>query len=546
MLITVAVLGVTVEQNELSWTKPKGKRVFISCKVTGLTTDYIHWYQQKDGEALKRILYVKQDGSGLTYDSSHPQLGVYILPTLDDIKPTTAGSMVFSLLLAASVSLQIPLYRENAKLTVVVAVLGLTVEQPKLSWTKQKGKRVFISCAVTDMTTDYVHWYQQKDGEALKRILYVNKAGTSIVPNADHPEAKDFSVQLEKGNDYVLKVDAVKPSHSAVYYCATWDTSSHIAVLGVTVEQSELFWTKPAGKSVYISCKVTDLRTAYVHWYQQKDEALRRILYIKHDGSGLTFDPNHPQAKEFSVKVDKKSNAYDLKVDTLKTSHSAVYYCACWESGSHIFGSGTRLICDYDYKVFGSGTRLIVTEKPLEVKPPQLSAYPIVKQDDEKRVLLCQARDMAPNLVRFTWKEGGNKVEGDLMEQNDESEVRVTSMLIVDKEKARTNQYTCFVQHESNTNEDKHVNIPKEVDTPPKNESVAGTVPTCAPSPDQKEEDGTNFASSELVHRLYLFNLTYVSLLVKNVLYFCAVGVLLYKRRAGNSETLSKPSPTSN
>uniref|UniRef100_A0A3B4D710 Ig-like domain-containing protein n=1 Tax=Pygocentrus nattereri TaxID=42514 RepID=A0A3B4D710_PYGNA len=109
-----------------------------------------------------------------------------------------------------------------------------------------------------------------------------------------------------------------------------------VAVLGVTVEQSELSWTKPKGKRVFISCRVTDLTTDYIHWYQQKDdEALKRILYIKHDGSGLTYNPNHPQAREFTVKVDRSSNIHELRVDTLKTSHSAVYYCACWERGSH-------------------------------------------------------------------------------------------------------------------------------------------------------------------------------------------------------------------
>ncbi|KAI4885903.1 hypothetical protein NFI96_024393 [Prochilodus magdalenae] len=282
-LTPVAVLGVTVEQSELSWTKLVGKRVFISCKVTGLTTTYIHWYQQKDGEAPKRILYINQDGSGLTHDSDHPQAR--------DFK---------------SLLEQFVVQAEETDF----AVLGLTVNQPEFLFMKQKGKRAHISCKVTDMTTSYVHWYQQKDGEALKRILYVNKDDTSIVHNSDHPEAKDFTVQLEKNN--------VK-----------------VAVLGVTVEQSELIWTKPAGKKVYISCKVTDLTTTYIHWYQQKDgEALKRILYTRQDGSGLTHDPNHKEAKDFTVKVNQMYNTYDLRVDALKTSHSAVYYCACWESGT--------------------------------------------------------------------------------------------------------------------------------------------------------------------------------------------------------------------
>uniref|UniRef100_A0AAR2K813 Ig-like domain-containing protein n=1 Tax=Pygocentrus nattereri TaxID=42514 RepID=A0AAR2K813_PYGNA len=90
--------------------------------------------------------------------------------------------------------------------------------------------------------------------------------------------------------------------------------------------QSQLSWTKPVGNTAYISCKVTDLSTTYIHWYQQKDgEALKRILYVSNGGG----------AREFSVRVDRRSNSYDLKVQTLKMNHFAVYYCACWERGSH-------------------------------------------------------------------------------------------------------------------------------------------------------------------------------------------------------------------
>ena len=110
---------------------------------------------------------------------------------------------------------------------ITVGVMGLTLEQPKLSWTKQKGKRAYISCKVTGLQSgDYVHWYQQKDGEAPKRILYVNKAGNSPVRDANYPNAHDFSVQLQNTNDYALRVHAAKPTHSGVYYCACWDSHS--------------------------------------------------------------------------------------------------------------------------------------------------------------------------------------------------------------------------------------------------------------------------------------------------------------------------------
>ncbi|KAL7879888.1 hypothetical protein SRHO_G00021420 [Serrasalmus rhombeus] len=106
---------------------------------------------------------------------------------------------------------------------------------------------------------------------------------------------------------------------------------TQVAVLGLTLEQSKLSWTKPVGNTAYISCKVTDLSTTYIHWYQQKDgEAPKRILYASNDGS-VVPDSNFKETKDFTV----VRNSYDLKVQRLKTSHSAVYYCAAWESGSH-------------------------------------------------------------------------------------------------------------------------------------------------------------------------------------------------------------------
>ncbi|KAB5579590.1 hypothetical protein PHYPO_G00196740 [Pangasianodon hypophthalmus] len=79
-----AVLGVSLEQRDLSTTKEKTKTVQISCKVKGLTTDYVHWYHKKDNEeALKRILYVKK-GSSPVPDNNHPDAGDFKVRIQDD------------------------------------------------------------------------------------------------------------------------------------------------------------------------------------------------------------------------------------------------------------------------------------------------------------------------------------------------------------------------------------------------------------------------------------------------------------------------------
>ncbi|XP_053089521.1 uncharacterized protein LOC113540012 [Pangasianodon hypophthalmus] len=108
---------------------------------------------------------------------------------------------------------------------VTEAVLGLTLEQKDLSMTKEEGKTVYISCNVTGLSSsDYVHWYQKKEGEGLTRILYIKSGSQESVPDADNLEAKNFGVRVQSDN-YDLKIVNLKKSHSAVYYCAAWDST---------------------------------------------------------------------------------------------------------------------------------------------------------------------------------------------------------------------------------------------------------------------------------------------------------------------------------
>ncbi|GAA6112226.1 uncharacterized protein LOC113663835 [Tachysurus ichikawai] len=110
---------------------------------------------------------------------------------------------------------------------VTEAVLGVTLEQKELLWTKEETKTVYISCKVSGVSSNnYVHWYQKKDGEALKRILYIKKSGGSPVQDPNHPEAKSFDLRIQSDN-YDLRIESLKKIHEAVYYCASWDSSGH-------------------------------------------------------------------------------------------------------------------------------------------------------------------------------------------------------------------------------------------------------------------------------------------------------------------------------
>ncbi|KAB5579586.1 hypothetical protein PHYPO_G00196700 [Pangasianodon hypophthalmus] len=182
---------------------------------------------------------------------------------------------------------------------------------------------------------------------------------------------------------------------------------------------------------------------------------------------------------------------------------------------------------------------------------PQVSVYPASKpQSNGKRVLLCQVRGMFLDLLRVTWQaedQRGSKVElkdDEQLEQRDKGQVYITSMLIVDQHKVTNNKFTCSVQHDSRV-KDKKVVIPRddELLTEEDNPEIESSTVMVCPTPKEVEveerEEEVEMSDKEIKQdvfelscSLHLFRVTYVILLVKNVLYFCTASVLLCKKNA--------------
>ncbi|XP_058249984.1 immunoglobulin lambda-1 light chain-like [Hemibagrus wyckioides] len=288
------------------------------------------------------------------------------------------------------------------------------------------------------------------------------------------------------------------------------------------------------GRTRILSCTVDNsvtLSSTAIHFYRQKPgEAFQRILYFAAGASKATPDPEFPSRFSGS----KKDSTFTVTIPNTKDEDAATYYCALWRG-------------DND-KVFSSGTRLYVSGETKTV-PPKVSVYGMSKvQTNQKRVLLCQARDMFPDLVKFTWQavdQSGNKVElkdEEMLEQRENPEVKITSMLIVDKQKSMDYTFNCSVQF---GNKNSAFTIPKGPDPVV---VPAQTCPTSKPKAheekekvkkeEEKEEEEPIYDGFELRQSLNLFSVTYMILLVKNILYFCTVSFLLYKRHTANKETL--------
>lgn len=90
--------------------------------------------------------------------------------------------------------------------------------QQKISSTKSVGKTVVLDCNFPSDCREYIHWYQLREGQPLRRILY-----SSITGGATNNDAGFESFKIDrKRSNLALKIPELKEEHSAVYYCACW------------------------------------------------------------------------------------------------------------------------------------------------------------------------------------------------------------------------------------------------------------------------------------------------------------------------------------
>ncbi|CAK6981540.1 immunoglobulin kappa light chain-like, partial [Scomber scombrus] len=104
---------------------------------------------------------------------------------------------------------------------------------------------------------------------------------------------------------------------------------SALVAMAAQLIQDDLTLTRRAGQSVSFSCQGTDqcgdTKNPNVFWLQKKDtETFTWILGIDRTNGKLYKRYNHPQEDDFSAV--NKQNGCELRIQTVKLSHSATYY----------------------------------------------------------------------------------------------------------------------------------------------------------------------------------------------------------------------------
>ncbi|XP_060941042.1 immunoglobulin lambda-1 light chain-like [Limanda limanda] len=215
---------------------------------------------------------------------------------------------------------------------------------------------------------------------------------------------------------------------------------SALVAMAAEPTQDQLSLTRRVDEQASFSCGGTD-QCGWIYWFQKKDTGtFRLILLIGGSDVNIYKSYNHPQKDDFTAEI--KQNSCELKIEKVKRSHAATYYCACWE---------------VDYFIFGSGTKLFVDDRPLVT--PVVSVYPAasIAALDGKSSLLCVASNMVPPLVQFSWtrqREGGpletlSSADGEQLELSGTG--RTAAIMVVDRHASYTYNYTCSVRHEGGT-----------------------------------------------------------------------------------------------
>ncbi|XP_047445973.1 immunoglobulin lambda-1 light chain-like [Mugil cephalus] len=130
-----------------------------------------------------------------------------------------------------------------------LVAMAADLTQDQLTLTRRVGQTVSFRCGTDQCSGSYIYWYQKKEKETFKRILYIDKSNGRIYKGYGHPQRDDFS-SVNNQNSWELEIKKVKVDHSASYYCSCEKSSYFIFGSGTKLYVTDEQVVKPV-VSVY-------------------------------------------------------------------------------------------------------------------------------------------------------------------------------------------------------------------------------------------------------------------------------------------------------
>lgn len=100
-------------------------------------------------------------------------------------------------------------------------------------------------------------------------------------------------------------------------------SSSLTGLVDMNVTQMPRNLIKRVGKNVLLEC-VQDMKHERMYWYRQDPDLGLRLIYLSYDVDSNSEGDIH---KEYKVSRKKREN-FSLILESAKTNHTSVYFCA--------------------------------------------------------------------------------------------------------------------------------------------------------------------------------------------------------------------------
>ncbi|KAL7378750.1 hypothetical protein ABVT39_017969 [Epinephelus coioides] len=291
---------IVLTQTPAVHTVSTGQEAVLNCNIQRYDGNSVNWYKQVPGSSLPPPVLTVFPPSSAELQSNKASLvclSSQSVPFADVSwllggSPVSSGISTSTAVQQADQTFQISSYlavqtsdwNMDKVYTCVSGVTVVTQKPPVV--TLRKGETATMDCNLGTGTNQAV-WYKQIPGGVPQYVLRFYHSWSSVEYGSGFSSSK-FTSNHQSRTDYRLIINNVEEGDSAVYYCATWDSSVNDVFISFSlssphttlltsqldnVDAAKVLTQTPAvhtvstGQQVVLNCN-TDSGN-YVQWYKQ-------------------------------------------------------------------------------------------------------------------------------------------------------------------------------------------------------------------------------------------------------------------------------------
>ncbi|XP_044531360.1 TCR gamma alternate reading frame protein [Gracilinanus agilis] len=216
--------------------------------------------------------------------------------------------------------------------------------------TKRRGNTAFLECQVNVNPFEYayIHWYRQRPGERLERILYLS-SNDNVIHEDGISEERYEAKKRGSDSSASLRIHQVTEADGGLYYCACWDSTGWVKNFGegtqLIILQSESPFKKKPPKPIFFLPTSEEIKQKQSGTYIcLLEDFFPNVVktYWKEDGNAQPLDAqfgqitgsgnSYSQVSWLTVKEDvlRKNLTYFYQHEDLGTEPKEVSIPSVW------------------------------------------------------------------------------------------------------------------------------------------------------------------------------------------------------------------------